>query len=279
MQELLKHLANKYPLFIGNEYDNPASLLQMRQYLNDPQIIEAYVQACKTFPSLAQIEDGLTEAFRYIHDYFPSWQPPKSIYSYISGYDLAEGIFIDDSVLIIPLDNYLGSNFPGYRTIGIPKYIAERMTPDYLIPDIIKTIAQQFLPPFPVDGALVDQMIAYGQLLFFAQNILPKTPPYFLMGYTAEKYKWCQDNEKEIWSFLLNQDLLFSKDKSIIMKFIQESPTIQGFPKGSPGRIGQYMGLRIIESYARKHPDKNLKEIIQEEDYAVLFNQSGYKPR
>jgi len=99
------------------------------------------------------------------------------------------------------------------------------------------------------------------------------------MGYTAEKYKWCQDNEKEIWSFLLNQDLLFSKDKSIIMKFIQESPTIQGFPKGSPGRIGQYMGLRIIESYARKHPDKNLKEIIQEEDYAVLFNQSGYKPR
>ena len=72
---------------------------------------------------------------------------------------------------------------------------------------------------------------------------------------------------------------IFSKDKSIIMKFIQESPTIQGFPKGSPGRIGQYMGLRIIESYARKHPDKNLKEIIQEEDYAVLFNQSGYKPR
>ncbi len=278
LQESLRRLANKYPLFIGKEYENPASLLQMRQYLNDPQIIEAYVQACKTFPSVTQIEDGLTEAFRYILYYFPSWHPPKQVYSYISGYDLAEGIFINDTVLIIPIDNYLGSDFSGYRAIGIPKYITERMTPEYLIADVVKTIAQQFLTPFPTDGNLIEQMIAFGKLFYFAQNVLPETEPYFLIGYTPEKYKWCQDNEKKIWSFLVGQNLLFNKDKSTIMKFIQESPTTQGFPKGSPGRIGQYMGWRIVESYAKKHPEEHLAEIIQKRDLVQIFNQSGYKP-
>lgn len=274
----LKRLSAKYPLFIGEEYTNPASLLQMKNYLNDPVIIEAYVKSTRVFTDMGPFEKQLTEAFRLLKYYFPEWTPPSKIYSYISGYDIENGIFIKDSVLVIPLDNYLGSDFSGYKSVHIPIYITRKMTPDNLIPDIIKIILTTQMADYPDDGTLIEHMVANGILLAATEKILPETPSHLLIGFTPEQYEWCVKNEKEMWAFLAGQNLLFNREKGVINKFIGEAPTTQGFPDGAPGRTGQYMGWQIVRAYLKKHPHESLSQLITSQDYKSIFDQSGYKP-
>ncbi len=274
----MKKLSAKYPLFIGDEYSNPASLLQMEHYLNDPVIIEAYVKSTKVFADISPIEKQLTEAFRFLKYYLPGWTPPSKVYTYISGYDIENGIFIKDSVLVIPLDNYLGSDFPGYRSVHIPVYLTHRMTPDNLIPDVVKTILSSQMAEYPDDGSLIEHMVANGILLAATEKILPQTPSHLLIGFTPEQYEWCVNNEKEMWAFLAGQNLLFSREKGIINKFVGEGPTTQGFPEGAPGRTGQFMGWQIVRAYFRKHPEVYLNQLITVSDYKSIFDRSGYKP-
>ena len=274
----MKKLSGKYPLFIGEEYSNPASLLQMEHYLNDPVIIEAYVKSTRVFADISILEKQLTEAFRFLKYYLPGWTPPSKVYTYISGYDIENGIFIKDSVLVIPLDNYLGSDFSGYRSVHIPVYLTRRMTPDNLIPDVVKTILSSQMAEYPDDGSLVEHMVANGILLAATEKILPQTPSHLLIGFTPEQYEWCVKNEKEMWAFLTGQNLLFNREKGIINKFVGEGPTTQGFPEGSPGRTGQFMGWQIVRAYLRNHPEVSLAQLITVSDYKSVFDRSGYKP-
>ncbi len=274
----MKKLSTKYPLFIGEEYHNATGLLQMENYLNDPLIIEAYFKSTKVFTDLLPIEKQLTEAFRHIKYYFPDWIPPSKVYTYISGYDIENGIFIKDSVLVIPLDNYLGSDFSGYKTVHIPIYITRRMNPENLIPDVVKVILSSQMADYPADGSLMEHMLAHGILLAAAEKILPETPRHLIIGFTPQEFNWCLNNEKEIWAFLLGHNLLFNKEKSIINKFVGEGPTTQGFPSGAPGRTGQFMGWQIAKSYLRKHPQESLSKWLTTTNHKSIFDQSGYKP-
>lgn len=277
LQEGLKKLAAKYPLFIGDQWDNPIGILQMQNYLNDPLIQEAYLESAKVFPGLQKTESALHLAFRYLKYHFPEWNPPD-VYAYISGYDVENGVFTAGQALVIPLDNYLGKDYKAYRQVRIPQYITQRMSEEYLVPDIIRTIVMEQLPPFQTGESLAEQMVATGKLLYLMQTLLPDTPPHLLIGYSAEQYRWCLENEKEIWGFMVNQKILFSKDKSITGKFMNEAPSTQGFPEGSPGRTGHFLGWQMVKKYMDAHPDITPGELAAINDNQKIFDQSGYKP-
>ena len=212
-----------------------------------------------------------------IRYYFPAWKPP-SLYSYISGFDIENGVFLSDSSLILPLDNYLGVHYTPYKQVKIPQYLIQRMRAEYLVPDVVRTIGMALSSPFPNDDNLVAQMIAAGKLLYFAESVLPDYPSYLLAGFTKEEYAWCIDNEQEIWGFFLGQDLLFTKDKLTLGKFMNEGPGTQGFPEGSPGRIGHFIGWQIVRSYAARHPKTELKTMMENRELSRIFDESGYKP-
>jgi hypothetical protein len=277
LQPALEKMSVKYPLFIGDQWDNPVGILQMKNYLSDPLIVEAYLQSARTFPDLKKTEADLHLAFRYLKYYFPEWLPPV-VYSYISGYDVENGIFTADRALVIPLDNYLGLNHKAYQQVRIPQYIIQRMSDGYLVPDIIRTIGMELMPPFPAGESLAEQMVAIGKLLYLIQSVLPGLPPHLLIGYTADQYRWCLENEKEIWGFLISQNILFSKDKAITGKFMNEAPSTQGFPAGSPGRTGHFLGWQIVAKYMENHPDISLSDLTVNIENLKVFEQSGYKP-
>jgi hypothetical protein len=45
-----------------------------------------------------------------------------------------------------------------------------------------------------------------------------------------------------------------------------------------PGRIGQWVGWRIINKYADSHPDIKLPELMLLDDAQKIFRESRYKP-
>ena len=59
-----------------------------------------------------------------------------------------------------------------------------------------------------------------------------------------------------------------------------DGPSATGMPPESPGNIGAWLGLQIVEAYMKQHPEKTLKELITEPIDAQRFlMESKYKPK
>ena len=86
-------------------------------------------------------------------------------------------------------------------------------------------------------------------------------------------------NESRIWSFFIENKLLFSIDPNLMNKYVNDGPTTNGFPKESPGNIGQFIGWQIVKSFVKKHPETTLRKLMEEKDLMKIFNESGYKPK
>lgn len=274
----LQKLLPEFELFIGQDFNNATSLLQMQNYLNDPGIQESWIASDRLFHTMQKHEAEFEKAFKNIKFYLNKWQQPE-IYTFISGYDVENGIFMTANNLVIPVDNYLGASYKPYKQVGIPIYIIERMEADYLIPDAIKTIATVQFADEPLGKSLVEQMIVAGKNLYFTQQILANTPDYLIIGYKKEQMDWCKNNESDMWAFLVSQKLLFNNNKNITSKFMAEAPFTDGFPKESPGRTGHYIGWQIVESYMKKNAKTSLSTLMQNTDYQDIFNKSNYKPK
>jgi hypothetical protein len=108
---------------------------------------------------------------------------------------------------------------------------------------------------------------------------MPDTPDSITCGYTQKQLKWCDENEKNTWSFFIDNNLLFSTDQPQLAKYANEGPTTNGFPKESPGNIVQWIGWKIISSYMEKNPQISLPQLMNDYDYKKIFRDSGYKPK
>ncbi len=77
---------------------------------------------------------------------------------------------------------------------------------------------------------------------------------------------------------MIDNNLLYVKETPEIMKYMGESPFIQGFPEGSPGRVGHWVGWQIVKAYMEKNPSLTLTELMNEKDAQKILNDSKYKP-
>ena len=76
----------------------------------------------------------------------------------------------------------------------------------------------------------------------------------------------------------MDNELLYTKENSEIIKFMGEAPFTQGFPEGSPGRIGHYLGWQIVKAYMEKNSEVTISELMQEKDFQKILTKSKYKP-
>jgi uncharacterized protein YjaZ len=57
-----------------------------------------------------------------------------------------------------------------------------------------------------------------------------------------------------------------------------ESPFIQGFPEGSPSRIGHWLGWQIVKAYMLNNPKIPIKELMRNNNMQQILDASKYKP-
>jgi uncharacterized protein YjaZ len=124
---------------------------------------------------------------------------------------------------------------------------------------------------------LVENMIVEGRYLYLLERLLPQAPEHLKFGFTAEELEWCEENEARIWAHLIEKKLLFTTDAVKIKNFMGEAPFTTGLPKESPGRVGAWLGYKIVKSFVEdKNPDLN--QLMNIKDLKAIFNQSGYRP-
>jgi hypothetical protein len=88
---------------------------------------------------------------------------------------------------------------------------------------------------------------------------------------------FCSNNEKQMWTYLIEEKLLFITDHFRINQFIEESPFTKDFSTDSPGKAAVWIGYRIIESYVKKN-NISIGQLSHENDFQYMLNESRYNP-
>jgi hypothetical protein len=202
------------------------------------------------------------------------------VYTCITGFN--NSIILGDSVLGIGLDRYLGADCDYYRRLEIYRYMADRMTPENIVPDCMygwATSEWDFSTlRYPVDNVL-SEMIHEGKLKYFEKCMLPEVADELIFGFTADQQKFCRNNEGQMWQYLIEKDLLFNTDKFTILKLTGEAPFTSYFTNESPGRAAVWIGFRIVESYMMKNHDISLNELMMNADIQSILEKAKYDPQ
>lgn len=278
IKQSLKSLQKIYPEFLGVNLDDSSNINQLYNYITDPALIHQFDYSQKIYPNLGIIEKELFQSFKYIKYYFPEFNIPK-IYSYISGLQYEFPIHYNHEILIIGLDLYLGSDFNGYRAIGLPDYKIQRMQSDYISIDCIKEISQQFINAPINTSTFLEEIIYKAKVLYFMDATLVEKADCLKIGYTEEQLNWCFENEENLWSFIIEKNILYSADYELIRKLTTDGPFTAAFTQQSPARLGIWIGWQIIRSYMNHNPNISLHELFMEKKAREILDNSRYKPK
>ncbi|MCD4746228.1 MAG: hypothetical protein K8R58_08005 [Bacteroidales bacterium] len=274
----LQLLQNDYIFFLNSDINDTLNLIQIYEYISDPVLIKIANDCNNKYAELSDIEKQLTYSLKHYKYYFPEKKIP-AIFTYISGFDYNYPVQYYDSILIIALDMYLGRDYEPYKQLGLPAYKTYRMQKDFIINDCMKELAESSINSGNVGKTLLDQMINEGKKLFFLDAMQAETHDTIKIGYTSEQLKWNEENEANIWAFLIENNLLYSSDYQMISKLITDAPFTSFFSRESPARIGNWIGWQIVRDYMNNCKEITLKELMNEYDAQKILTKSKYKPK
>ena len=271
----LEGLKKDYYFFIG---DNP-SVPQLAAYLNDPVNQRLYKEVQEKYADLSALEKQFQEAFARIRYHFPEARLPR-IYTIISGLSYETPVIFVDSVLIVAIDMYMGSDYHFYKKLGeaLPKFIRKRLAEPYILPDCMKELSYAFIHSNNASSCILDDMLLEGKRWLFAELALPQIPDSLITGYTAAQSAWIDAYEYDVWSFLIEKNYLYSNDNLVSRKLVGEAPFTAYFGNDSPGCIGRWIGWQICRSWIANNPDRPLKELFEEKNPQQILKDSKYRP-
>ncbi len=185
---------------------------------------------------------------------------------------------VTDSIIAISLDKYLGRDYVPYERLGWPEYLRYRMEKHMIPTDCMFALATTEFTMDETRNSLLDNMIYYGQIMYFMDAVLPNAPDSLKMGYSVAQRDWCEENEGNMWLFLVENKKLFTTDYKEIRRYTGEAPFTAGFSQESPGRSGIWLGWQIVRSYMDNNPQVTVQELMANTDYQKVLNNSRYDP-
>ena len=281
--ESTKELNSKYQHFLSlfsyviniGDPDDPVFADFLMAFLTNRMNNEIYLESQEVFSDIDFLEKKLTRAFKHYKYYFPEKTTPE-IYTFISGFN--SSIIIDTNVLGIGIDRYLGTDYEYYPRLGLPLFIRQNMHPGKIPSDCMYSWGSTEFQFGEARNNVLNNIIYQGKLNYFVKAMMPDESNHIIMGFSPEQYEWCIENEKQMWSYLIENKLLFDTDHLAIRKLVGEGPFTNYFPRESPGRAAVWLGLQIVTKYMKNSPNTSLPELMNESDYQKILMVSKYDP-
>jgi len=244
---------------------------------SNPYIDTLLQETHRVFGNGEFIRQNFTQAYTNLKYYYPDFQPPR-IQTLISG--LETDLFATDSTIYVGLDYFLG-NGAKYRPNDMYEYMLRRYTREFIVPSVmlLTGVDSRFNRTNEEDKTVLAEMIVYGKAYYFAKRMLPCVADTLLIGYTSQEWEGSVAYEHLIWSRFVQDEVLFSTSHLVKQRYIAERPKTVEVGADCPGRIGQWVGWRIVEKYMAEHPEVTLPQLMNNADATGIFKASGYKPR
>ncbi len=233
--------------------------------------------------SFKDISHEITAARHIFEQYKTQFDPDFHrvfIYTYISNLDYNYPVIFRDTLLFLALDLYLGEDFPAYNYL--PRYLARERNRKYIPIDIALTISEELADRRALySETLLSYMIREGIKLYTACKLLPNEKEFNFFKYSKEQWDFCVKNERNIWLYFIQNKLLYDSNTMTVKKFMDPAPFTKmgtGFDREIPGRIGRWVGYRIVCEFMKNNPGVSPKQLTEITDYQNLFSKSNYKP-
>lgn len=255
---------------------NPDYPELLRLFVTDYLNFRLYERTMEVFADLDKLTEGLAVCFKRYKYYFRE-KPVPEIITYISGFN--QSVVSDENILAVGLDKYLGVDEEYYKKVdGFYDYMIINMHRDRILSDCMRLWA---LTEFEFNDSinnLISNMIYEGQIMYFVDLMLPYQADTIKWGFTGLQMDFCRNNEKQMWMYIIENKLVFNTDKLRINQFIREGPFTKDFTRESPARAAVWLGYNIVSAYMDKHKNMTLRDLMYEDDYMKILNESGYNP-
>ncbi len=249
------------------------------KFISDSYIRSLQDSINSHFSDTRDIEQGLTNSFKYYEYYFPKAIVPKVV---TVNSALALGAFTyDKDMLGIGLDLYMGPNNVDYDSAGIYKYLQHKMRREYIARNAMEVLYNLNFGSTDIERGetLIEGMVEKGKKMYFLSYVLPDAPDSMIVAYTAVQTKWCQANEYEIWKFLNEKDMLYKNNYMDQKRYLDEGPNTPGMPAEAPGNIGSWIGLQIVNKFMKETDHKiSMQDMITKYDAKSILNKAKYRP-
>ena len=270
---VLPKLKKDYPYLFPNQF--PDSIWISRQKDSLQLILLDAVQ--KVFQDIALLEDKISHLFKHILFYFPKVKVPHVI-TLINNVDYQIKTVYSDSLLLLSLDTFLGSNHPIYE--GIPSYIRKELDQKYILCQIVEKFASYVIPPLE-ERTFLAQMLYEGKKMYLQDLLLPDEAENIKIAYTEEELAWVKENELYMWNYFIERQILYKTDPDLAQRLLEPAPFSKFYlelDNESPGRVGRWIGWQIVKSFMNQNPETSIQELLRMSTQK-LFNLSKYKPK
>lgn len=225
------------------------------------------------YDKLQTQEAAFNKAFTRMGKLLPGVQVP-TLYAQISA--LNQSVVVQDSLVGISLDKYMGSDYPLYVQY-FDDYERAMMKPERILPDVMRFYLMA-LYPFPEEKPqkLIHKMLYLGKINYISSKLLDYSSPDEFLDYSQEKRKWCKDSSAVVWNYMNDQEHLLSEEAVLLDKYLEHAPYTDFFGEQSPSRLGVWMGMLIVDSYMTKHRDVEYEAILTDHDYEKFLSEAQF---
>ena len=254
--------------------DTPDSLWIKKRQDSLMQVI--YQEVEQQFSSTDSLENQLQKLFQHYKYYFPKKKIPK-VYTVAEYVDYKNKVLLSGNDLIISLDNYLGKDHRFYA--GFEDYISKLQSKHQILPDVVDAFSEALVNN-KKQRSFIALMINYGKTEYLKDRLIPFVAEHYRLGYTEAELEWAYDNEKQMWRYFVEKELIYSTKKNLMNRFLYNGPFSKfylKFDKESPPRLGRFIGRQIIKSYVEQNPEISLEKLMKMPG-EKLFQASNYKP-
>ncbi len=267
-------LYNRGVIRVGSHEETDYKTYALR-FLRDSIYTLVYDSVQHHFPEMKEEEKILTKAFQNYRLLFPE-RPIPQCYTHISGFN--QSIVVDDSVLSVSLENYLGEDHEFYKNLGTYNYLLPHRNRAYLAVDAMRGwIASEFPRPRTANN-LLNNMMQEGKYIFIQEVVMSELSPRLFIGLTEEQFRWCENHETDLWRFMVEEQHLFSTHQLTITKYLQNGPFFNFWGSGSSPMPGKYIAWKIVSSYMERNKTVSIDSLLQIADGQILLENSGYRP-
>jgi len=286
----IQKIFDTYPSFskdflfnILGSFQNPESVASSsKAFIGSYKNI--YEESQKQFANFSAIEKEIKGGLTFVKYYFPNYKLPNKIITFIGPLNSYANILTTDNSLAIGLQLYLGKSYSLYQSEAVqilyPNYISRRFEAAYIPVNCMKNVIDDIMlqqKSLNNSEELVAQMIEQGKRLYMIDAFLPNVADTLKTGYTKAQLEACEASEKNIWTFFVQNDLLFETDANRINTYVNDSPNTPEFGASSPGNIGMFIGWKIVKKWMLQDEKRTLQQLIQT-PAKTIFEQAKYKP-
>jgi hypothetical protein len=127
---------------------------------------------------------------------------------------------------------------------------------------------------------MLAMMLIEAAKIYELSRLMPCREEYKLFEYSKEQWEWALKEEKNIWQYLIKEELLFESEYKKYRPLIGEAPSSirSGVADGAPPRIAIFAGYQILKKYMEETGEENSFNLLHKFSPEEILKKAKYKP-